>query len=174
MKLGALLTVLLLALGASPASWAGQSWGQLSPAEREILAPLASQWQSLDPASQETWEAIAKRYPRLSAAEQRRLRERMQQWASLSPSEREQVRRGYAQAQRVPLEDRTAKWERFQSLPPEKKQALLERAEARRQAASSTSPAASAPLPAKRPLQGAQARLDERTLLPRKAAASAP
>lgn len=168
MRLSALLALVALCLGAAQAR-ADVSWDELSPAERSVLAPLASQWRHMDAASQETWEAIAKRYPHLSAAEQSRLRERMQQWASLSPAEREQARRGYAQAQRVPREDRAAKWERFQSLPPEKKQALLERAEARRQAASA--PPTVAP---KRPLQGAYAQLDERTLLPRRAPASAP
>lgn len=171
MRVRLLPLLLVLALGAAQAQvLTGTRWESLSPPQREALAPLASQWAQLDPASQDTWAALARRYPSLSSAEQQRLRERMQHWAQLSPAEREQARRGHAQAQHLAPEDRAAKWERFQSLPPERKQALLERASARRESASAP---ASAPAKAPaRPLLDTRRQLDERTLLPRRAASA--
>lgn len=144
----------------------GTRWDSLTPLQREALAPLGPQWAKLDPASQDTWAAVARRYPSLSPVEQQRLRERMQLWANMSPQERDQARRGHEQSLHVPAPDRAAKWERFQALPPERKQALLDRASTRSEAV----PAA----PPSRPLAGVQAQLDGRTLLPRRPAASAP
>lgn len=143
----------------------GTRWDSLTPAQREALAPLSAQWQAMEPESQDTWAALARRFPTLSQTEQRRLQQRMQQWATLSPTEREAVRRAHEQAQRVPAQDRAAKWERFQALSPDRKQALLERASARREP---TAPAA-ASVP-QRPLASAREHLDAQTLLPRRPA----
>ncbi len=161
MRVGGRLLLLLLIL-AGPALAGGRDWQSLSPAEREVLAPLADRWPQLDETSQDGWLLMARRYPELPATEQRRLRDRLRAWAELSPAERERVRKGHAQAQRVPASDRQAKWERYQSLPPERKQELQARAAARRAASS----------PPEHPLQDARKQLDERTLLPRRAASA--
>ena len=155
-RLAALLSAALLL----PPCWAAQDWASLSASQREALAPLASRWAQFDGRDQDTWAQLALRYPRLSAAEQQRLRERMTAWAALSPAERDRVRRAHAQAERLPAEDRQAKWAQYQALPAERKQALQQRAAERRSAA------ASAPR-----LAGRQA-LDDNTLLPRRAASA--
>lgn len=159
------LLALLLAGAASAQVLSGTRWERLSPSQRAALAPLAPQWAQLDPGSQDTWAAIALRFPKLSEAEQMRLRERMSAWSKLSPTERERVRAGYAHLQHLPLEARNAKWERFQALPEERKQQLMERAAARRGApAASAAGASAAP---GRPLSAALPQLDAHTLLPK-------
>lgn len=181
----ALAAALLLALMAlTQSAWsqvpvlAGKTWASLSPAQRELLAPLATQWPQLDAGSQDTWAALAQRYPNLKPDEQQRLRERLADWAALSPAERQQARQGFHAAQRLAPSDRQQRWERYKALSPEERQALKER-RAKRLAATppplpaATKPAASAP--SGHPLSRVSPQLDPNTLLPRRApAASAP
>lgn len=158
--MGLLLAVTAASAQTAAPVWAGKTWGALSAAQRDTLAPLAEQWGQMDAASRDTWALIATRYAQLPAAEQQRLRERMKDWAQLSPAERQRVHQGYQAAQRLSAAERQAKWERYQALSPERRQALQERAVARRSAASAP---ASAPRPAGK--EG----LDAQTLLPRRA-----
>lgn len=155
------LAVLLATLLLAAPVGAAQDWATLSPAQKEALAPLATRWAQLDGRDQDTWAQLALRYRHLSAAEQQRLRERMSAWAALSPSERDRVRRAHAEAQRVPAEDRQARWAEYQALPAERKQALQQRAAERRSGGPASAPV----------LAGPQA-LDAHTLLPRRAASA--
>jgi hypothetical protein len=184
-----LAAALLLLMMLTPAAWsqvpvlAGKSWSTLSPAQRELLAPLATQWPQLDAGSQEHWAALSQRYPKLKPDEQQRLRERLSDWAALSPAERQQARQGFTAAQRLAPSDRQQKWERYKALSPEERQALKERRAKRLAAQSPALPAAlplvpprpAASVPAGHPLTRVAPQLDPSTLLPRRApAASAP
>lgn len=60
-------------------------WRELTPTQREVLAPLARQWGQMDDTAREKWLNVADRYKGLSPAEQRRVRERMAQWSNLPP-----------------------------------------------------------------------------------------
>lgn len=161
------LLALLFALLASVAQaqvpgLAGKSWDSLNPAQREVLAPLASQWPQLDASSRDTWALLAQRYPNLEASEQSRLRERMRDWAALSPQERLRVHQGFLAAQRVGAAERQAKWEQYQALSPEQRQALQERA-AKRQALAASAPATGV-------RRSGRDEIDPQTLLPQRKA----
>jgi hypothetical protein len=110
------------------------SWQSLTRAQRELLAPLASDWDTLAPTQRSKWLSATPRLARLSAPELARLHERMRDWAHLTPSERANARASFQVAKQVDAEQRQAKWEAYQALPPEKRQELAEKAEARRKA----------------------------------------
>ncbi|MFO1283302.1 MAG: DUF3106 domain-containing protein, partial [Burkholderiales bacterium] len=52
-------------------------WTELSPQEREVLAPLAQDWDKLDAQRKQKWRGIAQRYPKMSADEQAKIQEQM-------------------------------------------------------------------------------------------------
>jgi hypothetical protein len=56
--------------------------------------------------------------------EQARLHSRMAEWAVLSPQQRTAARLNFAEAQKVAPDDKRAKWEAYQALPPEEKKRL--------------------------------------------------
>lgn len=106
-----------------PPDWAG-----LSPAERQILAPLANDWNHFEAKRRLKWLGIAKRYPSMSTAEQERVQIRMKEWAKLSPEMRMKAREQYKKiklGQNQPEQIRE-KWEAYESLPDEEKTRLRE------------------------------------------------
>ncbi|MBB5203717.1 DNA-binding CsgD family transcriptional regulator [Inhella inkyongensis] len=132
------------------------------------MKTLGSQWQQLDASDQEKWLTVAARYPKLEAEEQQRLQARMAQWAQMSPAQRTQVRIGWQDAQRVKPQERQAKWERYQALTEEQREALKLRASQR--PARLIVPAAGQSLP---PLM-AQARAGVSTITPGSRSAPSP
>ena len=52
---------------------------------------------------------------------QARLHSRMAEWAALSPQQRTLARMNFAESQKVETDDKRAKWEAYQALPPEEK-----------------------------------------------------
>ena len=110
------------------------TWQSLTPAQRELLAPLARDWDKLGPNQRSKWLSATPRLASLSAPELARLHERMRDWSHLTPTERADARVGFQVAKQVDAEERQAKWEAYQALPPEKRHELAEKAAARRQA----------------------------------------
>jgi len=110
------------------------TWQALTPAQRDLLAPLAKDWDKLGPNQRSKWLNATPRLATLPEPELARLHERMRDWAHLSPAERVDARVGFQVAKQVDAEERQAKWEAYQALPPEKRQELAEKAVARRQA----------------------------------------
>jgi len=104
------------------------NWVGLNAAQKTALAPLEKDWDKLDEFRKGKWLEVAARYPSLPAAEQTRLQERMHDWARLSPVERQRARVGFQVAQQVKPDERQAKWEAYQALSPEERQALAEKA----------------------------------------------
>lgn len=113
---------------------AAPTWQGLTPVQRELLAPLASDWDKLGPTQRSKWLNATPRLATLPPAELARLHDRMRDWAHLTPSERANARVSFQVAKQVDAEQRQAKWEAYQALPPEKRQELAEKAEARRKA----------------------------------------
>lgn len=113
---------------------AAPNWQGLTPAQRDLLAPLANDWDKLGPTQRSKWLNATPRLATLPPAELARLHERMRDWAHLTPSERANARVSFQVAKQVDAEQRQAKWEAYQALPPEKRQELAEKAEARRKA----------------------------------------
>jgi hypothetical protein len=119
------------------------SWQALSPAQRSALAPLQQEWDKLDSSRRGKWLEVAARFHGLPADEQARIRERMIEWTKLSPIERQQARVGFQSTHQLKNNELQAKWEAYQALPPERRQALAERASQK------TMPAAGTPLSGK-------------------------
>lgn len=117
----------------------GRTWSSLSSTQQKALAPLKADWSTIDPNRRIKWIELADRMPSMSDAERERVRDRMADWAALSPTQRGQARMNYKEAQRLPAEDRRARWEAYKSLPADQQQALAARA------APASSPAARRP-----------------------------
>ena len=107
------------------------SWVELTPQQREILAPLAGEWDKLEVYRRKKWLGIAQRYPAMSAEEQQRLQLRMKTWVNLSPEDRNRARAQYKALQKVPPEQRQAvnqKWQEYKNLPDAEKERLKQSA----------------------------------------------
>lgn len=104
-------------------------WRALTPQQREVLRPLAGQWHEMDDTAREKWLNVADRYERLPRAEQERVRERMVQWSRLPAQTRGEARLRFQQSRQMPPDERQRKWEAYQSLPTETREALSRRAQ---------------------------------------------
>jgi len=148
------------------------SWGQLTPTQRQALAPLGAQWSALTTQQQAKWINLSKNFNKLTVEAQITMHSRMADWVDLSPQQRNLARLNFNQFQNLPSEDKKAKWEAYQALPKEEKRLL---------SAGTASPTKSAaptikPLEAHRQVQTpvkasasphAAATIDRKTLLPR-------
>jgi len=123
------------------------SWQALSPAQRSALAPLQQEWDKLDSSRRGKWLEVAARFHTLPADEQARIRERMIEWTKLSPIERQQARVGFQSTPQLKNNELQAKWEAYQALPPERRQALVDRASQKTLPAASTAPGGKAAAP---------------------------
>lgn len=158
------------------------SWRELSPADQLALAPLAGKWDTISDAQKRKWLALSHNFPKMAPAEQAVLHSRMSEWAALSPQQRTQARLNFGATQKLSPDDKKAKWEAYQALPPEEKRKL---------AASAPKPpttaAAVKPVPAQKllglPKAGdarsrrsgaASSQVDHNTLLPQPAPPAAP
>lgn len=99
-------------------------WGELTALQKQALAPLSSTWSSLSEAHKRKWVAVSGNFPTMPPGEQARLHTRMAEWAALSPQQRAQARLNFAETQRLPDDDRKAKWEAYQALPEAEKRKL--------------------------------------------------
>ena len=113
---------------------AAPTWQSLTATQRNLLAPLQHDWDKLSGNQRIKWLNATPRLAVLPAPELARLHERMRDWAHLTPAERTDARIGFQVAKQVDAEERQAKWEAYQALPPEKRQELADKAAARRQA----------------------------------------
>lgn len=100
------------------------TWRELTPPQQRALAPLAGSWSTLTEAHKRKWLALSANYPNMPPPEQARLHSRMGEWAALSPQQRTQARLNFAESKAVPADDKRAKWEAYQALPPEEKRKL--------------------------------------------------
>jgi len=122
------------------------TWSSLTPAQRALLAPLEADWANLSPSQRSKWLNATPMLASLPPPELNRLHERMRAWSKLTPAERRDARVTFQVAKQVDAEQRQAKWEAYQALPPEKRQALAEKAAARRQAQATAASPASRPM----------------------------
>jgi hypothetical protein len=132
----AALFVALVAV--SPAGWSqpgtparaevGPKWSELTPAQRNALKPLERDWSGIEADQKQKWLQIAGRMPGMPATERERVQARMTEWARMSPQQRGQTRLNFQEANRVPPEDRQARWQAYQALSAEQKRQLQARA----------------------------------------------
>ncbi len=121
-------------------------WAELRADQQQALQPLSGAWSTLSEAQKRKWLALSRNYQRMSPDDQALLHSRMTDWAALSPQQRTQARLNFAETKGLSADDKKAKWEAYQALPPEEKRKLAAGAPAR------TPPAAAAlkPVPAQK------------------------
>jgi len=105
-------------------------WNDLTAAQRQMLAPLASGWDKLKPSTRKKWIEISRHYVSMTPAEQARVQERMHDWVNLTPEQRRQVRENYARNRMLDTEQRAKRWLQYQQLPEEEKKKLAAEAAA--------------------------------------------
>lgn len=158
-------------------------WRDLKPAEQQALAPLAGTWDTISYAQKRKWLAVSRNFPKLAPPEQEKLHSRMSEWVALSPQQRTEARLNFGVTQQLSPDDKKAKWEAYQALPPEEKRKLAAAAAKPPQTAAAVKPVPAGKL-ATMPRPKAVARspritvptgpVDHNTLLPRAAPASTP
>lgn len=131
MSLGVLLRALALVLAfgtfvPAQAQDGSPSWNSLTPAQKQVLAPLQREWFAIEPARRQKWLEVAARYPQLPADERARLQARMSEWARMTPAQRAEARQQFQEVRRVPDEERQARWQAYQSLPAEERDRLAQ------------------------------------------------
>ena len=143
---------------AKPASEQGVRWRDLKTPQQAALKPLERDWPGIDGPQKQKWLQLATRFPTMSVAEQARVQARMTDWAKLTPQERGQTRLNFQEANLLPNQDRQARWDAYQALPPEQKRQLATRA--------GTPPASAVPTDAARrpgPASASPDRIDKTT-----------
>lgn len=105
------------------------TWSELTPAQKEALAPLAADWDGFEHDRKLKWLEVAKKYPQLSPDGKARLHQRMAQFGKLSPEQRRNVRENFRKAYELPIDRRQALIEEYKGLPPERKRELSDKAD---------------------------------------------
>ncbi|HEY1230895.1 MAG TPA: DUF3106 domain-containing protein [Ramlibacter sp.] len=109
---------------AAPRTQGKPLWAELTVDQQTALRPLAPSWNGMTESHKRKWLAISHNFRSLSPDEQAKLQTRMTEWAALSPQQRTQARLNFAEAKRLPADERKAKWEAYQALSPEEKRKL--------------------------------------------------
>jgi hypothetical protein len=99
-------------------------WSELTAPQQQALAPLSAAWPAISEAQKRKWLVISGSYARLSAPEREKLHSRMTEWVALSPQQRTLARMNFAESKQLSPDDKKAKWEAYQALPPEEKRKL--------------------------------------------------
>lgn len=94
------------------------TWGQLSPYERQVLAPLAAEWDKFSDLQRHNLVGVAKRYPTLSREEQARVQVRLTDWARLTPQQRDLARKNFQVINQLPPEQRKEVKRKLQQRKP--------------------------------------------------------
>ncbi len=100
------------------------AWADLSPAQKQMLAPLSPEWDKMSELGKKKWLEIANRYPAMKPDEQARLQERMRDWVKLTPEQRMAARENYAKSTQLKPEHKSAQWQQYQQLSDEEKMRL--------------------------------------------------
>ena len=100
------------------------SWQQLTPRQKQALAPLGVQWGTLTTQQQSKWLTISQNFFQLSPTDQSTMHGRMADWVALSPEQRNLARFNFNSLQNLPKEDKKAKWEAYQALSADEKRLL--------------------------------------------------
>lgn len=136
------------ALAMAGAVWAteqGPSWASLTPAQRQVLAPLQRDWASIDLNQREKWVEVAAKFPKMASDERLRLQARMADWARMTPSQRATARLQFQEVKRLPAEERQERWNAYQALSPEERGRLAQSAKPAPRAVPAAQPARAVP-----------------------------
>jgi hypothetical protein len=100
------------------------AWGELTVGQQQALAPLHPHWDTLTENHKRKWIAISRNFDNWSPEEQAKMHGRMSAWAGLSTVERDQARLNYAEARKVNVDEKKARWEAYQALSDEQRDKL--------------------------------------------------
>jgi len=120
---------------AKPAVPSKPLWASLSADQQAALKPLASQWDTISGFQKSKWLAISRNFESMKPEDQATLHSRMSEWVTLSAHERALARLNFAEVNRLPVDERKAKWEAYQALSEDEKRDLAERARVRQPSA---------------------------------------
>lgn len=124
--------VAVSAPASAKAQASGPSWAELTPSQRQALAPLASNWNTISEPQKRKWLEISKNYGSLPPEGQATLNSRMNEWVTLSPQQRAQARLNFGKTKELSREltpeEKNAQWQAYQALSPEEKQKLAAKA----------------------------------------------
>ncbi len=99
-------------------------WSDLSPKQREVLAPFERQWNALPSTSKRAWVKLADRVPKMRAADREKALKRIREWALLTPEQRRLARNNYRLAKTLDREEISADWEQYSQMTPEQRAVL--------------------------------------------------
>lgn len=99
-------------------------WNELTPVQRETLAPLEPTWNALPLAKKRSWLALTDKMPTMDTAERATAQARIQAWAALSPEQRRMARNNYRLAKTLDRDERLATWESYSQMTPEQRSVL--------------------------------------------------
>ena len=99
-------------------------WSELTQPQQQALAPLAPKWDTVSETQKRKWLALSRNFPKMSGDEQGKLHSRMAEWVALSPQQRTEARLNFGETRQLAPDDKKAKWEAYQALPPEQKDKL--------------------------------------------------
>jgi uncharacterized membrane protein len=133
--LAAVTSLALLGVGGVAAA-DSTDWASLTAAQQKVLAPLSRDWGGIETPRRAKWLEVAAKFPTMPKEEQARVQARMADWARMTPAERSRARLQFQEVKQVPTTERQAKWEAYQALPDEQKQAFAQTAKRSARAAS--------------------------------------
>jgi hypothetical protein len=147
------LTVLLFNFYLIPAGATqlaqNENWENLTPSQKQTLAPLANEWNNFVPDRKQKWLVMANKFQKMSPEERQRIQEKMQAWTKLTPAERAVARENYLRSNKLQPEQRTQHWQEYQQLPEVQKEQFAQHKEKKKLITNLPTPAESkvAPLP---------------------------
>lgn len=103
-------------------------WETLTTPQKLVLYPLAPRWAMLSTEQKRRWLVLANNFAQMPVQEQSKLHSRMLEWAGLSAQQRNQARINFSQTNRLPIAEKRAQWETYQSLSEEQKKELAAQA----------------------------------------------
>lgn len=148
-------------------------WSELSPAQKQALAPLESEWNNLDAFRKNKWLVIGNKFASMSPDEQQRVQERMRDWVRLTPEQRRMARENYVRAKKLNPKQKSAQWEQYQQLPEEEKKKLAAEAASRNRIATLPPPAQRKDNKTVPPIKAASKPVLEQSVTPQAASQSA-
>jgi hypothetical protein len=113
---------------AADAQAAPRPWRSLSPAQRELLAPMQADWDTLPPRKQSHMLDKTRHWLTLPPAQQDKIRERIARWHAMTPEQRHLARENMRKFHELPPEQREQlhhAYQQFQQLPPAQREKLL-------------------------------------------------
>src|SRR6185312_10186226 len=113
--LGSLAAPALHAQAAPPAPVA---WNSLTPAQRDVLAPLAQEWNTMPPHRQQHMLEKSEQWVNLPPAKREQARENQRLFRQLPPGQREQLHAAYQRFQQLPPERRAQLMRQWHAMPP--------------------------------------------------------